>query len=353
MKPTQITIAHLREIIENKRILLVTNKNSYDQLGFHELIFGKDERDIIHFKDFELNPKLEDILSALQHYNFDSIDAIVGVGGGSAMDMAKSLHYFSNSKDLSLNSLIEQINKPTRVDKKKPFVLIPTTCGSGSEATHFSVIYYKNKKYSLASPDLIPDYTILSAKFIQNLPPKILAYTGMDAICHAIESFWAKGRTDESISFSLKALNLLVPNIVKAIKGDTAAKESMIQGSFFAGKAINISKTTAPHALSYYLTSHKNIPHGQAVALMVPHFIREHGEVLDLEPIMSIFSSKTPKSFASAFKALLEDLSLNLDVGALLKDEQEPFIDSINLERLSNNPKSYSKADLRALIFGS
>lgn len=330
--------------ISNKKVLFITNKNSFTNNGFNKLL-GSEDHTV--FNDFSINPKLSEIKQACEKFGHESFDYIVGVGGGSPMDFAKTLHYFMGLKLENYNQYLEHIKSPTSDHIKTKLVLIPTTSGSGSEATHFSVVYDKNKKLSFADESLRANYVVLDPIFTKDLPPHITAYTGMDAIVHAIESFWSKNATIESKDHALNALRLLVPNIKEAVKNPTIInREAMAQGAYLAGQAIDISKTTAAHAFSYYLTSRYNIPHGQAVALMLPYFLIKNG---NFPEINQIFKADNNKELKEIFTNLLGELELEMDIKNLIKDQND-FINSVNNERLKNNPVEFSKEELLDLF---
>ncbi|SVD90379.1 uncharacterized protein METZ01_LOCUS443233, partial [marine metagenome] len=200
----------------------------------------------------------------------NNCDIIIGAGGGSSIDIAKCINVFQSNE-----SNFEAIIKNPSLIKNKgvPLIAIPTTAGTGSEATHFAVMYQNKIKYSIAHPNLMPEYAIVDAQFTFNLPPYITACCGFDALGQAIESFWATGADDLSKRYARKAIIKIKGHIIDAVnKSDKYSREELAHGAFLSGKAINISKTTAPHAISYPLTSDFGIPHGHAVALTLGYF---------------------------------------------------------------------------------
>ncbi len=253
--------------------------------------------------------------------------------------MAKSLFYFSQLDSTSSVDIINQLEKTTGLlNRTKKLALIPTTCGSGSEATHFSVLYRNNKKYSLADKSMYPDYTVLDSYFINNLPPRIMAYTVIDALVHGIESFWSNNATNESKEHSIKALSLIAPLLFKLKSPLTKPElQNLIQGAFFAGKAIDMAKTTAGHALSYYLTKNHDIPHGQAVGNCLLPIIEINANAKNLNAIYNIFNVENASELKNKIKDALITLDLYLNFTEMNID-WDYFLKSINLERLKNNP---------------
>jgi len=340
----QISLKQLETITKDKNVLYVTNKKSFLKNGLDKTLKTNDS---VIYNNFSLNPKLTDIKIACETLHNEQFDFVIGVGGGSAMDFAKSLHYFLELKLESEIDYLEHINAPHPAHINSELILIPTTAGSGSEATHFSVVYDDKVKYSFSHEALRAKYIVLDPQFTKDLPPNITAYTGMDAIVHAIESYWAKAATTESKEYALNALRLLVPHIKEATFSPTnLSRMAMLEGSYLAGKAIDISKTTAAHAFSYYLTTHFDIPHGKAVCNMLSYFLVANGEYPELN---QIFKVKNNLELKEAFVKLLKELELYFNPFEMVNDLDD-FIDAVNLQRLENNPVSFSQEQLETLF---
>jgi alcohol dehydrogenase class IV len=337
----KINLDELKEILKEKKALFITNRNSFTENNFDKVL-GSENHTV--YKEFSINPKLSEIKIACEKFSGVHFDFIIGVGGGSPMDFAKTFHYFSTTYLTNYNEYLDHIKTPDAAHIKSELVLIPTTAGSGSEATHFSVIYDGKNKLSFAHETLRAKHIILDPLFTEKLPSHITAYTGIDAIVHAIESYWAKGATKESKEFSLNALRLLVPHIKEAVfDSSPKSRQAMLEGAYLAGKAIDISKTTAGHALSYYLTTHYNIPHGQAVGNMLPYFLKAHGQFPEIEEIFD--TTDLEKSFI----CLLKEINIYLNPLELIEDFDD-LINSVNLQRLENNPVQFSKKELKELL---
>ena len=154
---------------------------------------------------------------------------------------------------------------------------IPTTAGTGSEATHFAVIYVDGKKKSIASQQLLPDVVILDPQLTDNMPAYVSACSGFDALSQAIESYWSRAATPLSQLYAAMAIEVLLVELPQAVNSNSRlARDKMQMAANWAGKAINISKTTAPHAMSYVITQEFGIPHGHAVALTLGKFFTLH-----------------------------------------------------------------------------
>jgi alcohol dehydrogenase class IV len=282
------------------------------------------------------------------------------------MDIAKSISILATQQ----GDLEEFIKEKTSLRERQiPSIMIPTTAGTGSESTHFSVIYINKIKYSLADESLLPDFVILDPVFTENLSPYITACTCMDALCQAIESFWSTNSTEESRIYSKQAIELIMPSIIKNVNDpDMISRKKMLIASNLAGKAINIAKTTAAHAVSYPMTSYFNIPHGHAVALTLPYFIDFNNDIFlenlqdsrgvkfvkdRMSELFIILKVKTADKAKDKFLSIMKGINLEIKLSKLgvNKDNIDIIIkNGFNPQRMKNNPKLVSEKDLRILI---
>ena len=212
---------------------------------------------------------LEDIEGKYREVKHNTgVDLIIAVGGGTVIDLAKiiSIAYCNRCEK------VEEILFNKELENKLDLIFIPTTAGTGSEATSFAVVYKDKVKFSIDNKSLLADYVVLDHLLLKSLPEPVLNATVLDALAQAIESGWAMGASDESREYSKQAIKLILDNIDKkkgnAIDIDRLSRLQM--ASHLAGKAINISKTTLPHSISYPITSHFGVPHGIAVFLTLP-----------------------------------------------------------------------------------
>lgn len=365
------TINHLKNILSKhnpKNIFLVTGKYSYENSGSKSAIaLILSDYNVTHFYDFETNPKLNDIEKGINLFKKNNCDFVIAVGGGSVMDVAKSINI------LAANSAepIEFIKNKKNIDKKgKLLVAIPTTSGSGSEATKFTVVYIDKTKYSLEHELIIPDYAIVDPQFTLSLPKNATASTGMDALCQGIESYWSINSTDESKKYAGEAIKLVIGNLSDAVNNSSEeAREAMAKAAHLAGKAINISKTTACHAISYPITSYFNIPHGHAVALTIGQMLVYNSQVsekdlldnrgVDYEKntIKELVSLIGVESIEDAFKKISKlmkkiDLKTKLsELGITTNEDIELIIkNGFNLDRVKNNPRKLTEKELREIL---
>ena len=273
-----------KTLYSGKKILLVTGKTSYSQSGAQAILNHvlKDEM-TFRFYDFEVNPKIDDAIRGVNFARENNIELIIAVGGGSAIDMAKLIKAFYASP----NDCYELARgKLEMSDPCIPLIAVPTTAGSGSEATHFAVVNIGYDKYSLASQLLLPYIAVLDGNLIDTCSPYQKACNGLDALAQSIESAWAAGSTEQSRGYAFEAVELCAKNLKSVVEGDAnlLTLQGMSNAAHRAGKAINISKTTAAHAWSYGITNHHGIPHGHAVWLTLPKIFKMH-TTADIEQV--------------------------------------------------------------------
>lgn len=306
------------------------------------------------FNDFCPNPQYKDVQKGITAFVGSGCDTIIAFGGGTTIDVAKCIKLFS-VLDHDKNYLEQKYT-----DTKIPLIAIPGTAGTGSESTSFAVLYYNGDKYSVAHPSLLPDYAILSHEVLKTLPLYQKKCTMMDALCQAIESWWSVNSTEESRSYSKKSVEMIVREMDAYLyDGSDEAAEAIMLASNFAGRAINIAKTTAAHAMSYKITSMYGLPHGHAVAICLPkvwaYMISNIDKCSDgrggkylhgiFSDIALALGSSSPQKAVSEF----EDLLARLDLASpKLKNKEDLNIlcASVNVERLSNNPVRMPEAVL-------
>ncbi len=364
------SLGKLSEILHDcspNRILLVAGKKSYSDSGAEKLIGDLlSQFDYGRFSEFENNVKLDDLKRGIDIFLSGKFDFIIGIGGGSVIDMAKAISLLV-SQENSPEEIIKGIAKPSV--RQVPTIIIPTTAGTGSESTKFSVVYIDKIKYSLAHDSLIPDYVILDPIFTLNVPQYITACTAFDVLSQGIESFWSTQSTKESRELSKKAIKLAILNIIQVVNDpDKLSREMMLQASNLTGQAINTAFTTAAHAVSYSFTSFFNIPHGHAVALTLPYFLElnyyinekniqdERGVefVQDrMNELIEIFEQSSIANAVEFLKILIQKIGLETNLtklGIQEKDFDLIIANGFNPQRMKNNPVKIIKEDLREIL---
>jgi len=304
-----------------KNIFLVHGKTFY-RLSFTEIF---SEFKATHFTDFKPNPLFESVEAGVKVFKENNCDMIIAVGGGSAIDVAKcvKLHTAQNV----------------------PFIVAPTTAGTGSESTRFAVVYKNGEKQSITSPCLIPDAIFFDAEPLKILPPYQRKATLLDAFSHAAESYWSVKATEVSRAFAKEALRIIVSLQEKYFDGRTNDAEniSLLYAAYLAGKAINISETTAGHAMSYKLTSLFSISHGHAAALCnagLWQVMKSSDAVKDLTEIIG------EKTFS---KILIDGKLISPLKCEDFDSTLELLTNSVNPVRLKNFPVPLSKDTIRKI----
>lgn len=228
---------------------IITTKGMVKRDGFFKLVdlIKKENLSQVVFNEVEPEPSIETAKKCLRITNENDCDLIIGLGGGSAIDVAKKV-----AMDLDL-----------------PKIMIPTTAGTGSEVTHESVFKVEGKKKAFVDKRLTADVAIVDPSLMMTMPKKLIASSGIDALAHAVESYECKKSNEVTRVLAHEAYSLIKDNIRKAISYDKNAISSMALASLMAGMAFGNSGTTLCHALTYPL-SNKGIPHGEAIAVMLP-----------------------------------------------------------------------------------
>ena len=283
----------LRDWLSGRQdIVLITGRSSFAKCGaecfFAEFLRGKI---VTHLTTVGENARLEDIEENRTRLPAQ-VDAFIAVGGGTVIDTAKLLRGFSGVH----------------------FLAVPTTAGTGAETTRFAVYYDHGKKCSADDLHYLPTDQVLIPEFCESASAYQKASCAFDAYAQAVESLWAKGATKESKGYARKALELM-------------EKGQQLLGSYWAGRAIDISRTTAAHAFSYYMTATYGVPHGEAVYMMFPYICRANGHE---EFICEIPELRTLRSFAA-------------EKGIPWNGLIDRLFENVNPARLGNNPCEVKK----------
>lgn len=296
------------------------------------------------FQEFMPNPDYTSVVAGIRCFNQNSCNMIIAIGGGSAIDVAKCI---------KLGCMIEKGNSEicqTYRVAKVPFLAVPTTAGAGSEATQFAVIYFNFEKVSICHPDGLPDYVILDGKALMTLPIVQRKVTVLDALSHGIESMWSVHSTKKSREYASAAIKQIVANMDAYIEKNGAEMEMLLAANY-AGRAINITKTTAAHAMCYKLTSMYHLPHGQAVMTCLPElweYMAVHmdkcvdgrgGHFLEqqFENIAECLGQPSLEEAIFFLKQIRNKWNVKYSY-ALSEQELELLTCSVNADRLNNNP---------------
>ena len=350
-----------------RSVFIVADRTAYDESGAKMYIESALQgRGHVIFDDFAPNPKYADVIRGVKLWHAHPGDMMIAIGGGSAIDMAKLIGICGTHRGQYRELLTGKI--PIR-DKVAPLIAIPTTAGTGSEATHFAVVYVAEQKYSVAHANVLPDYAIIDPNLTTNLPPAITAHTGLDALSQAVESLWSVNATAQSRVFASEALTLVLDNLEAAVHRPTPdVRANMCRAAHLSGKAINISKTTAPHAISYTLTSQFGVPHGLAVALTLGAvLIYNNGvtsgdcwhpkgvaqvqkDIREINRLIGVASSEEARKHIDDLISAIGCPTHLRQVGVDTDTDLETLVQNVNTERLKNNPRALSQFELRRIL---
>ncbi len=343
------------------RVLLLTGRSSFEASGAGAILPALSAVATVQvWSDFSPNPDVEDLLEGARIAQAFAPDCILAIGGGSVLDMAKLIAALGAGTPAEIR---DGVRHNTVAGRETALVLVPTTSGSGSEATHFAVAYIGHEKFSVAHPTLVPDLVILDPSLTESASRYQKATSIIDAIAQAVESRWAVGATDLSKTYADAALTDLVPAAVAFLDGDESAADRAARGSHLAGRAIDISKTTGAHALAYSLTKRHGVSHGHAVATTLGAFARLHAEEAaaagarpqladDMAQLAELVGADGIDHVGDRLDALAGDLGLELRLRELgvPQDDVAVMAGDVNHERLGNNPRALGAQEIADLL---
>lgn len=288
--------------------LIVTSKGMVKREGFLKLtdLIKKEKSPTAVFNEVEPEPSIETAERCLKVVKESNCDSVIGLGGGSVMDIAKKV----------------------AMDSNLPKIMIPTTAGTGSEVTHESVLKVKGKKKAFVDEKLTADVAIVDPNLMMTMQRRLIASSGIDALAHAVESYQCKRGNELTRALAHRAYSLIKNNIRKAISHNANAISNMALASLTAGMAFGNSGTALGHALAYPL-SNQGVPHGEAVAIVLPPALEFNGfEKEIISEIRKIIKDVgLPTSFKGNTRAM---------VAVVMEDERH----------LSNNPREVTFEDV-------
>lgn len=288
----------------------------------------------------------------------NTFDCIIAVGGGTILDTAKCASILAKHEGIVEDYVL---SKAKKIKTKGLFyIAIPTTAGTGSEVTPWASIWGEDKKkYSLFSKTfMFPDIAIIDSALTDTLSPKVTAESGIDALCQAIESYWNVSHNKISDVYALHAIKVIIKSLDSAVNNpNPKIREAMAWGSLCGGLAFSNTKTTICHAISYPLTAHWRIPHGQATSLTLPIFIQKIIPLMTKarqKRLLSALESENAPEAAIKITQLMKGIGLKIhfsDLGLEKKDIQQVVKESFYTDRMNNIPLIYTEDTLTELLF--
>lgn len=350
-------VVYIRTMPEN-RYFIITDPFIVSSGMIDKVTDEIDGRDYSIFSDVVPDPPLEVVAKGIKEIQDYQPQCVIAIGGGSAIDTAKAVLYYGKMRNLK-------------------FIAIPTTSGTGSEVTSFSVITDRSKgiKYPLVSDEMLPDIAILDTAFVKSVPPKIVADTGMDVLTHAMEAYVSTAANDFSDAFAEKAVKLTHRYLVKSYSDseNLTAKEKMHNASLMAGLAFNNASLGLNHAIAHNIGGKLHIPHGRINAMLLPKVIEFNSGVTgynstnlqpcaeryaDIAKFMGISSTNTRmlvRGLIRETEKMLKQLGLPLNLKECgIKCEDIDFETiaegALNDSCINTNPRKASKDDITDII---
>ena len=348
----RVDLGKVKDLLSNCSKVLIVCGNTYLNSELRKNIESSGINQVI-FSGITPNPTYEQVLKGVDVFKHENCDAVLAIGGGSIIDVGKCIKLFGKRNYIHTDNL-----KGPYEENDVLLVAMPTTAGSGSEATHFAVIYVNGSKASIAHKSLLPKYVFLDASFLYTLPQYQRISVMLDALCHAIESLWSINVCEESFSYALKAMEFFWEGKESYLNNERNGNEKMLMAAHYAGKAINITKTTVCHALSYGMVTHFGIAHGHAVALSLSEvyailtekmaFLPDHKKKQLIKYFRVLFQAIGVEDFTSILEyvdmlliSLKEYVSFKPDIELI-----DNLTDTINVDRLNNFVIDISRSEI-------
>jgi len=345
-----------------KKIFILSGKKSFINSCSKHLFKNIIKKKIvkIYFKSSPY-PEFEELKKINKSLMDFSPDLFIAIGGGSVLDYGKIANVFLY-KNIKKQKIISGKNT---FKKNYKLIAIPTTAGSGAEVTSNAVIYVNKKKYSIENQKIMPDYYFLIPELLIKVPKKVKASSGFDAIAQAIESMISKRSNSISFKFAKKSLKISLKNFINYIERPNLKNtKDMCLAANFCGKAINISKTTAPHAVSYPFTSMYKLSHGHAVSLNFEKFLKFNFINMSrakckfnlknrYKSIFKLIGVRDILEFENYIKKVKKKAGLETNLKLLninLKENINKIVSGINIKRLNNNPVNLTKQDVKRIL---
>lgn len=347
-------------IIRAKKIVLVAGEHLKQAQSFvnFEMNLKKKDTEVIVYDKKIAKSDFDTINSLTNYFHKNTPEIVIAIGGGTILDTAKCAAILAmnggNIEDYLVTKKLQLDNKGI------PLITIPTTSGTGSEVTPWAVVwdYANHEKYSLSSPLMFPALAVVDPSLTDDLSPKITAETGIDALSQAIEAYWSKFHNPISDKYALEAIELAMRYLPVAVNSPTQkSRDMMSRASLFAGLSFSNTKTTICHSVSYPITIHWSIAHGQAVSITLPAFIRYSLPVMEGREklLLQALGAKNIEEGAKKVENLMKKINLATRLSELgIKKEDIPTIvtEGYNPDRANNTPRVPAPEELKSILEG-
>jgi phosphonate metabolism-associated iron-containing alcohol dehydrogenase len=298
------------DIYINKRKALLITSQGFVKRGLIDKVVAYTNNIVGVISSVKSHPEFIDIEKIYNQAHKNKFELIIAIGGGSVMDVAKFISVHNINKDYQFVEDLTKEKIPKKDCKIIPIISIPTTAGTGSEVSPYSTIWdvQEKQKYSLNLPDLFSEVAIYDPMLTLTVPKDITIQTGLDALSHSLESIWNKNATPITISYAVKSAKLIVSSLVKLSNDldNVDLRDNMMMACMYAGLAFSNTQTAIAHAISYYVTAHKSVPHGLACSFTLPILIDNIVGKYDFvdDSLIEIFGELSSNRLRSLFKEL-------------------------------------------------
>lgn len=315
------------------------------------------------YSNIKANPTIENVQLGVKAFKEANADYIIAIGGGSSMDTSKAIGIIVANPEFEDVRSLEGV-APTK-NKTKPIIAIPTTAGTAAEVTINYVItdVERKRKFVCVDPHDIPELAIVDPEMMSTMPKGLTAFTGMDALTHAIEGYITKGAWELSDMFHIKAIEIIARSLRKAVENDPTGREGMALGQYVAGMGFSNVGLGVDHAMAHTLSAYYDTPHGKACAILLPLAMewnadysgekyREIARVFGVKGVDQMTQSEYRKAAIDAVRKLGEDVGIPMTLKGIVKEEDIPtlaasaFVDAC----LPGNPRETSQKDIEDLF---
>ena len=325
-----ITKKPILNLIKKKKSIVIISSNFLKKNPTFLLLVK--ENSLKFFKIKENIPTFNTVKKIFIKINKIKFDNLIGIGGGKVLDITKIINY-----------------KLKKIKKKRSLIVVPTLFGSGSEITTSAVYFKKNEKFTIQDKSIQPEIICINPNLLINAETKHIINSALDCLCQSIESIWAKKSTNNSRLMAYESFKLSYNFLYLKNKKKIKEINKLAKASILVGKAMNITRTTAPHALSYNLTVYFNVPHGLAVALLMKYILKIN--LIKMvnsnikKTILKLFKAKNINNLINNYEKILSFNKSNYRLN-LPNTKINNMSKKINMERLLNNPVVLSNHEI-------
>ena len=356
----------LKKILSKERynkILIITGINSFLKSGAKKIVlnFLKKKKIKIFYKKLKI-PDLRELKKVIKFIKTFKPNLIISIGGGAALDLSKIANVLYDVENLENKILTNKyyINK-----RFCDLIAIPTTAGSGAEVTTNAVLYIKNKKFSIEDDLIKPNDSFIFPELIISNTFRTKTSSAFDALSQALESLISVRSTEKSIDFSIKSIKLFLGSYNSYVISNSLSNTyNMCLSAHYSGKAISITKTTAPHALSYPFTSFFGVEHGHAVSLTLTEFLKFNYDnheksvtnfnlIKRYEILFNLFRVKNIDEFINKINEIKKIFELEnnlIKINRNIPKKIDLILSNVNVQRLTNNPVRVTKKNILNIL---